>query len=110
MSKEAAFDYMRDCMRIDLRMRICDERVDTFVSMLQALAALTNFFRAHTQSLAAWQKPITATLRPMTWSDKQQEFLDIVADRINIRDSSDLAGGLAAGCTLPGVPVAARPR
>ena len=23
MSKEMAFDYMRECMRIDLRMRVC---------------------------------------------------------------------------------------
>ena len=104
MSKEIAFAYMRDCMRIDLRMRICDARVDTFVSRLEALTLLTKFFRAHPQSLAAWQTPIKATLRPMTWSDKQQEFLDIVADRIHIRDSSDLAGGFSRWMHITGGP------
>ena len=43
MSKEVAFDYMRECMRIELRMRVCDARVDTFLARLQALAVLTNF-------------------------------------------------------------------
>ena len=47
MSKEAAFHYMRDCMRIELRMRVCDARVDTFLSRLDALAALTKFLRAN---------------------------------------------------------------
>ena len=29
MSKEAAFDYMRECMRIDLRMRVCVTHAST---------------------------------------------------------------------------------
>ena len=65
---------------------------------------LTNFVRAQPQSLAAWHRPMKVTLRPMTWSDKQQEFLDIVADRINIRDSSDLAGGLTRWTHITGGP------
>ena len=37
MSKEVAFEYMRACMVTDLRMRVCDARVATFVSRLEAL-------------------------------------------------------------------------
>ena len=104
MSKEAAFDYMRECMRIELRMRVCDARVDTFLSRLHALAVLTNFLRAHPDRVDAWTRVRDVTLRAMTWSAKQEELLAIVADRINIRDASDLAGGLARWMHLTGGP------
>jgi hypothetical protein len=44
MSKEVAFNYMKECMRIDLRMRVCDARVNTFLSRLDAIALFTNFY------------------------------------------------------------------
>jgi hypothetical protein len=90
MSKEAAFDYMRLCMRIDLRMRICDARVDTFLARLEALSVLTKFFRANPLSAEEWRKRREVTLRDVEWSEKQQEFLDIVADSINVRDSGEM--------------------
>ena len=40
----------------------------------------------------------------MTWSCKQHEFLDIVADRINIRDSSDMVVGLDRCMHITGGP------
>ena len=40
----------------------------------------------------------------MTWSDKQQEFLNIVAERIKIRDSSDVADGLSRWMHITGGP------
>ena len=40
----------------------------------------------------------------MKWSDKQVEFLDSVAERINIRDSSDMAGGLSRWMHITGGP------
>ena len=91
MSEEVAFNYMKDCMRIGLRMRVCDARVDTFLTRLDALSVLTNYFREYPESLEDWRPPPYVTLRAITWSDKQQEFLDYVADRINIRDSNDMA-------------------
>ena len=108
MSKEVAFDYMRLCMCLELRMRICDARVDTFMARLQALSLLTNFFRAHPESVDEWRKRPEATLRPMNWSAEQEEFLAIVADRINIRDSSDMAAGLNRWLHITGGPVPAR--
>jgi len=104
MSKEAAFHYMRECMRIELRMRVCDARVDTFLSRLNALSVLTKFLRANPLSVEAWSHTRDVTLRPMTWSDKQQEFLDVVADRINVRDSSGMAGGLSRWMHITGGP------
>ena len=104
MSKEVAFNYMKECMRMDLRMRVCDARVNTFLSRLDALSLLTNFLRANPSSLEAWRHTRDVTLRPMTWSGKQQEFLDIVADRINIRDSSDMAAGLDRWMHITGGP------
>ena len=62
MSTEVAYDYMRDCMRLELRMRICDARVDTFMARLEALPVLTNFFRAHpvrSVSGVSDQKPLS---------------------------------------------------
>ena len=93
MSKEAAFNYMRECMRIELRMRVCDARVDTFRSRLHALSVLTSFFREHSESVDSWSHVRDVALRSMTWSEKQQEFLDLVADRIYVRDANDRAGG-----------------
>ena len=104
MSKEAAFHYMRECMRTELRMRVGDARVETFLSRLDALSLLTNYFRSSPQSVEAWRHTRDVTLRPMKWSDKQQEILDIVADRINIRDSSDLAAGLSRFMHITGGP------
>ena len=104
MSREVAFGYMRDCMRTDLRMRVCDARVDTFLSRLEAIAMLTNFFRAKPLSLEAWRTTNDVTLRPMQWSAKQQEFLDLVADRINVRDSIDMVGGLSRWMHIAGGP------
>ena len=40
----------------------------------------------------------------MEWSGKQQEFLDAVADRINVRDSSEMAGGLSRWMHITGGP------
>ena len=40
----------------------------------------------------------------MKWSDQQEEFLAIVADRINIRDSSDMATGLDCWMHITGGP------
>ena len=40
----------------------------------------------------------------MKWSDEQLEFLNIVAERINIRDSSDLAAGLDRWMHITGSP------
>ena len=40
----------------------------------------------------------------MSSSGKQQEFLDIVAGRINIRNSNDLAGGLTRWMHITGGP------
>ena len=104
MSKEVAFDYMRQCMCLELRMRICDARVDTFMARLQALSLLTNFFRANPGAVGEWRKRPEATLRPMNWSAEQEEFLAIVADRINIRDSSDTAAGLKRWLHITGGP------
>ena len=56
MSEEIAFEYMRSCMVIELRKRVCDARVGTFVSRLEALSVLTKFFREHPGSFADWQK------------------------------------------------------
>ena len=52
MSKEVAFEYMCNRMVTELRMRVCDARVATFVSRLGALSVLTKFFREHPLSLA----------------------------------------------------------
>jgi len=90
MSKEAAFIYMRECMRIDLRMRICDARVDTFLTRLDALSVLTNFFRANPLSVEEWRKRPDVTLRDVAWSDEQSEFLTMVADNIMVRDSVEM--------------------
>ena len=56
MSKEVAFEYMRACMVTDLRMRVRDARVASFVSRLEALSWLTKFFREHPQSIADWRQ------------------------------------------------------
>ena len=104
MSKEVAFEYMCECMRIDLRMRVCDARADTFLTRLKALSVLTNFFRENPLSVEAWRRTRDVTLRPMTWSEKQDEFLAEVADRINIRDASDMAGGLSRWMHITGGP------
>ena len=56
------------------------------------------------ESLEAWRPPPRVTLRAINWSDNQQEFLDYVADRINIRDSSDMAAGLDRWMHLTGGP------
>ena len=104
MSKEVAFNYMRECMRIEMRMRVCDARVDTFLSRLDALAVLTNFLRANPLKVEAWRHVRDVTLRPMTWSDKQQEFLNVVADGVNVRDSSDMAAGLSRWMHVAGGP------
>ena len=89
---------------MDLRMRVCDARVNTFLSRLDALSLLTKFVRANPSSLEAWRHTRDVTLRSMTWSGKQQEFLDAVADRINIRDSSDMAAGLDRWMHITGGP------
>ena len=104
MSKELAFAYMSDCMRTDLRMRVCDARVATFLSRLQAIAVLTKSLRANPLSVEAWRTTRDVALRPMNWSGKQQEFLDAVAERINVRDSSDMAGGLSRWMHITGGP------
>lgn len=93
---------MRGCMRIEFLMRVCDARVDTLLSRLEALSALTKFFHAFPLSVEARRHTRDVTLRPVTWSRKQQGFLDIVADRINIQGSSDLAGGLARWMHITG--------
>ena len=91
-------------MCLELRMRICDARVDTFMARLQALSLLTNFFHANSAAVGEWRKRPEATLRPMNWSAEQEEFLAIVADRINIRDSSDTAAGLKRWLHITGGP------
>ena len=90
MSKEAAFTYMRECMRIDLRMRICDARVDTFLTRLDAMSVLTKFFRANPLSVEEWRKRPDVTLRDVAWSDEQPKFLTMVADNIVVRDSGEM--------------------
>ena len=95
MTKDAAFDYLLECMCVDLRMWVCDARVHAFTSRMKAMALLTNHFRREPLSVAAWEQTRNVVLEPRAWSEKQQEFLDVVADRINVRDSSDLAGGLS---------------
>ena len=76
-----------------------------FLSRLEAPSVLTKCFNVFPLSVEAWRHTRDATLRPMTWSGKkQQEFLDIVADRINIRDSNDLAGGLTRWMHITGGP------
>ena len=104
MSKEVAFAYMCDCMQTDLPMRVCDARVATFLSRLQAIAVLTNTFRANPLPVEAWRTAPDVTLRSMQWSGKQREFLDAVAERINVRDSSDMAGGLSRWMHITGGP------
>ena len=44
----------------------------------------------------------------MTWSDKQQGFLNVVRDNINVRDSSDMAGGLSRWMHIAGGPGAGK--
>jgi hypothetical protein len=104
MSKKAAFDYMRECMRIDLRMRVCDARVDTFLSRLEAIAVLTRSFHENPLSVEAWRTTSDVKLRTMNWSDEQEEFLDIVADSINVRDSTAMAAGLDRWMHITGGP------
>ena len=104
MSKDVAFDYLVECMCVELRMRVCGARVHTFTSRMKAMALLTNRLRREPLSVAAWEQTRDVVLEPRTWSDKQQEFLDVVADRINIRDSSDLAGGLSRWMHITGGP------
>ena len=91
MSREDAIRYMRECMRVDLRMRVCDARVDTFMARLDAISMWTVFVRASPLSVEPWRHPGDVTLRPMRWSSKPQGILDNVADRTNIRDSNGLA-------------------
>ena len=104
MSKEAAFDYMRECMRIDLRMRVCDARVDTFLARLEAIAVLTKSFRANPLSVQAWRTRDDVELRTMKWSAEQEEFLAIVADRINVRDPTDMAATFDRWMHITGGP------
>ena len=40
----------------------------------------------------------------MDWSNAQQEFVDVVGDRIKVRDSSDMAGGLSRWMHIAGGP------
>ena len=59
MSKEVAFNYMKECMRMDLRMRVCDARVNTFLSRRDALSLLTNFYvRIHHR----WKRGVTLVM------------------------------------------------
>ena len=85
-------------------MRVCDARVDMYPSRLDALSLLTKLFRTWPLSVEAWRATRDVTLRPMTWSEKQSEFLDIVASRINVRDSSDMAGGSSRWMHITGGP------
>jgi len=91
-------------MVTELRMRVCDARVATFVSRLGALSVLTKFFREHPLSLADWHKVEKVTLRPMTWSDAQSEFLKVVKEHVDVRDSSDMAAGLSRWMHITGGP------
>ena len=70
MSKDVAFDYLLECMCVDLRMRVCDARVPTFVSRMKAMAPLTNHFRREPLSVVAWEQTRDVVLEPRTWSDK----------------------------------------
>ena len=104
MSREAAFQYMVLCMCCDLRMRVADARVATFTSRMRALALLTNSFRSAPLSVADWHRASEVVLQPRQWSEKQQEFLDHVADRICVRDAADMAGGLKRFSHITGGP------
>ena len=75
-----------------------------FCHGLKPLAVLAKFFRAHPLSLETWRQTRDVTLRPMKRSDKQEEFVNIVAKRINITDSNDLAGGLSRLMHIAGGP------
>jgi len=104
MSRETAFTYMLLCMACDLRMRVADARVATFASRMRALALLTNSFRSAPMSVADWHRASEVVLQPRQWSEKQQEFLDYVADRICVRDASDMAGGFKRFSHITGGP------
>ena len=104
MSKEVAFHYMKECMRIDLRMCVCDARVDTFLSRLDALSVFTNFLPSNPQSVEEWRRKSDVALRDVKWSDKQQEFLDIVAQSINVIDSGEVHDRLKRFMHITGGP------
>ena len=54
--------------------------------------------------MEAWRTTQDVKLRTMTWSDEQEEFLDIVADSINVRDSTAMAAGLDRWMHITGGP------
>ena len=92
MSQEVAFDYMRECMRIDLRKRVSDARVDASLSRLEALSLLKKKIRANPRSLEDWRPP------------QEVKLLNIIAERIIIRDSKDLAANLDRWMHITGGP------
>ena len=92
------------CMCCGLRMRVVDARVATFTSRMHALALLTNSFRGDPRKVAVWHRANEVVLEPRQWSAKQQDFLNFVADRICVRDASDMAGGLKRFPNITGGP------
>ena len=75
MSKYVAFEYMRECMRIEFCMRVCDARVDIFVSRVDALWLL----RCHAVRVYyRWKRggtfEMSVTFRNMNWPNAQQIF------------------------------------
>ena len=91
-------------MCIDLRMRVSDARVYTFKSRMAALGYLTSRFRSEPLSSDAWRHTRNFVLEPREWPGEQSEFLDYVEEHINIRDSTDLAGGLTRFMHITGRP------
>ena len=109
MSKEVAFEYMCNCMVTELRMRVCDARVATFVSRLGALSVLTKFFREHPLSLADWHKVRNVTLRPMTWSHSRN-FSTLSKNMSMWEIPAIWRQAHHVGCILPEVPVRVKPK